>query len=63
MIKDDFINWLESNTNLSAYSIRRYAGAIETLSTELKVYGLNTQNLFYLKDKEIIDIILKNSVF
>ncbi|MBU9723816.1 MULTISPECIES: hypothetical protein [Bacillaceae] len=34
--KDDFIKWLENNTDLSDSSIGKYSGAINTISRELK---------------------------
>jgi 5-methylcytosine-specific restriction enzyme A len=63
MTKDNFINWLEDTTELANYSIRRYAGAIETLSEELINYGINERNLYNVTDINIIDTILNNSVF
>ncbi|WP_396953618.1 McrB family protein [Neobacillus niacini] len=63
MDKDNFIKWLEDTTELSSYTINRYAGAIDTLSTELIKYGLNENNLFNITDKNIIDSILNNQSF
>lgn len=63
MDKDNFIKWLEDTTELSSYTINRYAGAIDTLSTELIRYGLNENNLFNITDKNIIDSILNNQSF
>ncbi|MEH7254312.1 hypothetical protein V7111_19505 [Neobacillus niacini] len=63
MTKDHFINWLEDTTKLAKYSIRRYAGAIETLSEELRDYGINERDLYNVTDMNIIDCILNNSLF
>src|SRR4051812_10718021 len=63
MGKEDFIKWLENSTELAPYTINRYAGAIDTLSTELENYGLNEDNLFSGTDKKVIESILINPVF
>jgi 5-methylcytosine-specific restriction endonuclease McrBC GTP-binding regulatory subunit McrB len=63
MDKDNFMKWLEESTELSTYSISRYAGAIDTLSSELMNYGLNERNLYNVTDKNSIASILNNPMF
>ncbi|MGP4082062.1 HNH endonuclease [Pseudalkalibacillus sp. R45] len=61
--KDAFAKWLETYAKLKPYSIGRYAGAIDTISSELEVYGLQDINLFNLTDATFIDTILTNPEF
>ncbi|WP_223593649.1 hypothetical protein [Neobacillus bataviensis] len=63
MNKQKFIEWLEKNTNIIQYSIRRYAAAIDTLSSELGNYGISERDLFNISDTTIIDRILINPEF
>lgn len=63
MNKKSFIKWLENNTNISPYSVNRYANAIDTISSELSIYGLNEKNLFHVCDTTIIDNVLFNPYF
>jgi hypothetical protein len=63
MAKGDFISWLENTTQLTSYSINRYANAIDTISTELSDYGFNGKNLYDVTDKVIINSILNNPIF
>ncbi|MGG3557873.1 hypothetical protein ABES23_14665 [Peribacillus frigoritolerans] len=47
---------VRNNTEISLYSIGRYAGAIDTLSSELENYGLNSiNNLYIVTDTAVID--------
>lgn len=61
--KEEFIKWLENHTTISAYSIGRYAGAIDTLSSELGIYGIDGSNLYNISSTRIIDMILINPDF
>ncbi|MPQ27119.1 hypothetical protein [Bacillus paralicheniformis] len=57
MIKEEFTNWLKNTTELSSYSINRYANAIDTISSELVSYGLENRNLYSVTDIKIIDAV------
>ncbi|MCA1011463.1 hypothetical protein [Halobacillus halophilus] len=61
--KNDFAMYLEAQAKLKPYSIGRYAGAIDTISSELEDYGLQGKNLYNLYDSAFIDIILSNPEF
>ncbi|TFH63501.1 hypothetical protein [Peribacillus frigoritolerans] len=63
MTKVGFINWLENNTDIIPYSVKRYSNAIDTLSSELSNYGLAEENLFNITEVGIIDRILINPEF
>jgi len=63
MNKEAFIDWLENNSDLSGYSIRRYANAIDKVSSNLDNYGLKSMNLFDLTQTSFIDTILNNDKF
>jgi 5-methylcytosine-specific restriction enzyme A len=60
---DTFAKWLETNTDLKQYAIKRYSRAIDTLSLELGDFGLHRINLFNLTDTAFIDTILSNPEF
>jgi 5-methylcytosine-specific restriction enzyme A len=61
--REGFVNWLDNNTNASAYTIGRYAGAIDTLSNELESYGLNASSLYNVSNTLLIDEVLKQPLF
>ncbi|MFD2640035.1 HNH endonuclease [Piscibacillus salipiscarius] len=63
MNKEDFARYLETQAKLKPYSIGRYAGAIDTISSELEGYGLEDKNLYNLNDSTFIDVILSNPEF
>lgn len=63
MNQDTFAEWLRTYANIKPYSIRRYAKAIGTISSELGAYGLQSINLFHLTDTAFIDEILSHSEF
>lgn len=63
MNKDAFIEWLQNYSDLSEYSIGRYANAIDKLSSELGNYGLESINLFELTQTTFIDTLLNNAKF
>ncbi|WP_430507767.1 hypothetical protein [Rossellomorea marisflavi] len=63
MNTDTFAKWLEIHADLKPYSIRRYSKAIDTISSELRDYGLQRINLFDLSDTEFINAILNNPEF
>lgn len=59
-----FSKWLRDNSSsLSNYSIRRYIGAIDTITKSLQDYKVREDNLYYLEDITIIDDIIKNKEF
>lgn len=59
----DFERWLEAQTELKSYSIRRYANAIKKISSELTDYGFTESDLFETYDIDLINLILKNPEF
>lgn len=63
MNKENFAEWLRTNTDIKPYSIGRYSKAIGTISSELGDYGLQRINLFNLTDTAFIDEILINPEF
>lgn len=63
MEKKDFIDWLKNTTELSSYSIGRYANAIDTLSDERLKYNIQVKDLFQINDPALIDAILDNPKF
>ncbi len=63
MKKDIFIKWLENNTEVSSYTINRYANAIDTLSKEIRNFGIDEENLYDVTKKDIILRILNNPKF
>jgi 5-methylcytosine-specific restriction enzyme A len=58
-----FVNWLETNTKASSYTVGRYAGAIDTLSYELESYGLDESSLYNVSNTLIIEELLKQPLF
>ena len=46
MNKASFSHWLRDNTDLKAYTVNRYANAIDIISCELEVYDLPNINLY-----------------
>lgn len=63
MNKRNFIYWLRNNRNIVSYSVKRYANAIDTISSELESYGMARENLYNITDTAIIDMILDNPEF
>lgn len=63
MIVKSFAEWLETNTEVIPYSVRRYSGAIPLIMLELESYGLEHKNLFDINDTDFIDDILNNEIF
>lgn len=63
MDRSSYIEWLRSNTNNSSYTIRRYAGAIETIFSDLNDYGMDETDIYESADLSVIDVILKNPQF
>lgn len=63
MIVKSFAEWLEANTEVIPYSVRRYSGAIPLIMSELESYGLEHTNLFEINDTDFIDDILNNEIF
>lgn len=53
--KSDFIDWLDKNTELATSTQEKYAGAINTISTELQKYNLLEQNLYFITDPVMIE--------
>jgi 5-methylcytosine-specific restriction enzyme A len=56
--KEKFINWLKNNTKLSSSTLEKYAGAINTISTELKKYQLLEGSLYNISDPLIIEAMI-----
>lgn len=63
LIEKNFAEWLEEYTEISAYSVRRYSGAIPLITSELESYGLESVNLLAINDCSFIDEILLNNSF
>ncbi|GGA80179.1 hypothetical protein [Ornithinibacillus halotolerans] len=53
--KEEFISWLNNHTKLSPSTSEKYAGAINTISKELKSYNLIDSSLYYFEDPVIIE--------
>ncbi|WHY84689.1 hypothetical protein QNH39_18820 [Neobacillus novalis] len=53
--KENFINWLNTSTNLSSNTTGKYSGAINTISDELGRYGLLEGSLYNITDPVIIE--------
>ncbi|MCM3195818.1 HNH endonuclease [Priestia megaterium] len=58
--KKYFANWLFNNSKLSSSTIEKYASAINTISTELRKYGLLEDSLFSITDPIIIEDMIGN---
>lgn len=63
MIIKSFDEWLETNTDVIPYSVRRYSGTIPLIMSELESYGLGHTNLLEINDPDFIDDILNNEIF
>jgi 5-methylcytosine-specific restriction enzyme B len=63
MLRDDFINWLSSTTELSLQTVNKYASAIDSVSAELNNYGLSEYSVYEVTEKGIINNILSNPSF
>lgn len=63
MIIKSFPEWLETNTDVIPYSVRRYSGTIPLIMSELESYGLGHTNLLEINDPDFIDDILNNEIF
>ena len=61
--KDSFAEWLKLHTNIATYTVGRYTGAIDTVSSETEKYGLKKLDLYTLNDPGFIDEILDNPSF
>lgn len=55
MNKDNFSFWLESHTNLSTSTIKKYAGAINTISKGLKENGVLVGSLYDINDPIVVE--------
>ena len=56
--KNVFINWIMNNSKLSSSTAGKYAGAINTISNELKKEGLLGGNMYYISDPVLIDALI-----
>src|SRR5699024_1743925 len=64
MNRKEFEKWLENNTTVIPYTIGRYTGAIDTISSELSNYGISDEtSLYNFSDVTKDDIILNNNNF
>lgn len=55
MNKDNFSFWLESHTNLSLSTIKKYASAINTISKELEKKGFLVGSLYDINDPSVVE--------
>lgn len=55
MEKENFMFWLESCTSLSNSTIKKYAGAINTISKEMKKNNFPIDSLYNINDPNLIE--------
>ena len=53
--KNDFINWLNNNTNLAQSTIEKYANAIITISKGLVKYNSLEGDLYNISDPTLVE--------
>ncbi|PFD76442.1 hypothetical protein COL10_03505 [Bacillus cereus] len=58
--KDTFIKWLETYADLKPYSIGRYANAIDTIGSELDMYGMAKGDLYKVTEPLVIEAVINN---
>lgn len=58
--KEEFVFWLSQNSGLSISSIKKYSGAINTISKELKKYSILEENLYDIEDPNVIASMKEN---